>query len=470
MVESANEQFTRYLGQFTNAAKKILIFRQDKSRKLPTDQDKIDKYTGDLVNSYNKFAGLVGLIFDAQSVEQKQRLTEEFRTGFKPKLIDALSILNLTVQIPDDFLQIDIKTIKQLTSNSDDNQSANKDEATGSQTVTKTNTITSVIQDNSSTDTNQTNQNTSNTITVTQPTQTIDTMPQTRADFLKEASGILNYKYDGDPLKLESFLADVELVKEMAEAEQRQFCLTFIKAKLDQKARECLPETVESIADIVTALRKELKLESSDVIEGRMLALRINKGDLTEFSQKAEKMAESYRRSLAAEGITKQKAKEISTKKTVELCRRLTQSETVKSIVQATKYENPSEVIATFITQTDISRKEKRESANNTQMHNRNPNNARGRSKFGQRGGFNRNNTGQNRDNNEQRDNRGRFQSNRGNRGGGQPRGNYRNNYQPQRAEQTIRLVAAPAPLQAQMAPQNVPQESLSEQFFRLAP
>lgn len=152
------------------------------------------------------------------------------------------------------------------------------------------------------------------------------------------------------------------------------------------------------------------------------------------------------------------------------LCRRTSNSDTVKSVISSTKYEKPAEVLATFVTQSDIARREKREAEAFKQNSNRNSNNLRGKNKFGQRGGFNKNQNGQSRDNNDQRDGRGRFQNNRGNGNyRGNHRGGHRCNFNQPRNEQTIRLVAASAPAPTQMVPQNNPQENIGEQFFRLA-
>lgn len=154
-------------------------------------------------------------------------------------------------------------------------------------------------------------------------------------------------------------------------------------------------------------------------------------------------------------------------KKTIELCRRVATNETVKSVVASSQYTKPSEVLATFVTQCDMARKEKREADVFKQNQNKNSNGYRGKNRYGNRGGQNRGQNGQNRDNRDQ-NNRGRG----GNRGGGNFRGGRgynRGNYTQPRAEQTIRLVAAQAPQTAQNIQQPTQGESLSEQFFRLS-
>lgn len=59
-------------------------------------------------------------------------------------------------------------------------------------------------------------------------------MLRTKAEFIKLAGPILNYKYNGDPLKLSTFVTDMELVVELAEVEQKDLCFKFIKSKLEE--------------------------------------------------------------------------------------------------------------------------------------------------------------------------------------------------------------------------------------------
>lgn len=89
--------------------------------------------------------------------------------------------------------------------------------------------------------------------------------------------------------------------------------------------------------------------QSSKVIEGRMLALRADKTNLTKFSERAEELAEQYRRSLCDEGYAKDRTKELALTKTVELCRKNITSTTVDAIIASKTFSEPKEVIATMI-------------------------------------------------------------------------------------------------------------------------
>lgn len=188
-------------------------------------------------------------------------------------------------------------------------------------------------------------------------------MPQSKEDFFKMASAVIKEKFDGDPLKLDSFITDAEFVESMTETANKDTFLKFIKTKISGRAKECLPEndTITSFDIIKNALQKDIKPDSSIVVEGKMATLRLSKGDFTKFAEEAEKLAEAYRRSLIFEKYPREKAAELTIRKTKELCRRTARNDVVKSVIDSTQYDNPAEVIATYITQNDVARKEKKE-------------------------------------------------------------------------------------------------------------
>lgn len=126
-------------------------------------------------------------------------------------------------------------------------------------------------------------------------------MPQTSTDFLKLAASIINHTYSGDPLKLESFLSEAKLVNDLAEDANKELCVKFIEAKLEGKALECIPEDADPLIDISEALRSDIKPKNSQVIEGKILALRLVRGNFSKFSEEAEKLAEAFRRTLVVE-------------------------------------------------------------------------------------------------------------------------------------------------------------------------
>lgn len=249
-----------------------------------------------------------------------------------------------------------------------------------------------------------------------------------------------------------SFVNDAELVMEMADDVNKEFALKFIKSKIEEKALECLPDAIVEIDDILDALKQHIKPDCTDVIEGKFMALRLNKSNFTQFAKSAEELSEAYRRSLVADGLTRAKAHEMTIKKTKELCRKTARNEIVKSVIAATHFEEPKEVIAKFIVENDVARREYREtqaakarqSNTNTNQRGGNSNRGRGNGRF-QNNRYHNNgnrqyNNGQNQ--NQNRNHRGGYNNNyhgnqnrgRGNHNG--HRGNQNNR------EHTIRIVS----------------------------
>lgn len=230
-----------------------------------------------------------------------------------------------------------------------------------------------------------------------------DTMapePQTKQDFMRLAGPILNYKFNGDPLKLETFLTDIELVEAMAEEAQKELCFKYIKSKLEGRALEAMPDNLATVQQITDALKDKIKPDSSRVVEGKMASLRLIKGNFTAFSKQAEDLAEALRRSLIVEGISKKKAEEMSINKTIEICRKTARSDVVKSVISSTSYATPTEVIAKFITESDLARTEKREQENfKNKKDKKYPNNKF--NKFNKDGKFNNHNSSQKYDKNK---------------------------------------------------------------------
>lgn len=220
---------------------------------------------------------------------------------------------------------------------------------------------------------------------------------QTTKDFITMANHMIGSKYDGDPLKLDSFLDSVELLTELCEANNTGILLKFVLTRLEGKAREIIPDDPTSVKTITDSLKEHIKHEPSKVIEGRILALRAERNNLSKFSEKAEELAEQFRRSLCTEGFTKQKAKEIAIEKTVEMCRKSAKSDTIKAILSASRFDEPKEVIAKMIIEISNSKQERIESQSQRNFPNNRGN--RNGNNFG-RGNGHRN------DNNSQRGNR----------------------------------------------------------------
>lgn len=261
-------------------------------------------------------------------------------------------------------------------------------------------------------------------------------MVLSKIEFLKLATAHFKRVYEGDPLGLDAFIDSIDLLRDHAENDElKTQLIKIVKANLGGKARECIPREPRDIDEIINALRRQIKPDNSKVSMGRMLALRLDRSKMTEFSTQADQLAEALERSLALEGISQDKAREMTVEKAVELCRNLSRSDLVKSVLAATRFDSPKDVFSKFIVEADTETKEKQILAYRQMQKRDNPRGrgSKGKSNYNNRGrgGYqnNYNGNGQNGSRNYNNNYNGNFRSNSRGRGGGRGRGNY-NNYQ----------------------------------------
>lgn len=248
------------------------------------------------------------------------------------------------------------------------------------------------------------------------------------AEFLRLAAQTINRNYTGEPLALNAFINSVELLRTVA-GDNIDILKRFILTKLEGKALESIPNDPPDIDTILNALKANIKPDSSKVIEGRMLSLKLDSTKVQDYSEQAEKLAEALQRSLIIEGITQVKAKEMAIDRTVEMCRQSAKSDLVKSVLAASKFESPQEVLAKFVIEANTEKKEKQILAYKSQQRR---GGFRGRGFKNNNNGRNYNYDNNNRNNNGYNNNNGRnnnYNNNRGRgRGQGRGRGGYYNN------------------------------------------
>lgn len=179
-----------------------------------------------------------------------------------------------------------------------------------------------------------------------------------KKSFITMCASIIRDNYDGNPLTLQSFLDKIDLIEDLTEPNLQATFTNFIKSKLDAKAREVLPDNVSTIDDIKTALRNGIKLENSKIIAGKIAALNVGNGNFSDFTKQVEELADSLKRALVMEGITKSKAHEMVIEQTVSVCRLNAKSTLVKSILASSVFKDPREVVAKLIVEETTEMKE----------------------------------------------------------------------------------------------------------------
>lgn len=171
-------------------------------------------------------------------------------------------------------------------------------------------------------------------------------------EFMRLAASTINKNYAGDPLTLESYLSSTEFSRLVTPPAQEETLLRFIQTKLDANAYEAVPRNAQNVDTIIDALRSKIEPENSKIIAGRMMALRLDKKQILDYSKQAEELSDAFRRSLVMECITQDEAIEMTIDKTIDMCRASTSSYVVKAILGATTFKGPKEVIATLTIET----------------------------------------------------------------------------------------------------------------------
>lgn len=399
--------------EFLRVTKRIL------KRDLTSNKEKHIEYLTDLAKTYNEIISYIASGYSVLDQETKESYRNEW-IYLRDKILRCYGRLNLTVDVPKTSLeQIEIELLLEKFNDSNTAASETNSERSVSPSLSD---IDNLFVENLNNPNRDTLDN-----KVNMPNDRIS-----RLEFMRLASSTINKNYEGDPLGLKAFVNSVNLLKNFVDDNLEDLFLDFVKSKLSGKAEEKVPQTARSVDEIIQALQDGVKPDNSKVISGRLLALKMDRNKLTDFSEQARELAEALQRSLIIEGIPQNKAKEMTIDKTIELCRNASRADVVKAVLGATKFDSPEEVVSKFITETSVNDTEKQILAYKTyQKQNKNKfsnnnsqngnnrgrnNNYRGRKKY-----YNSNNNGQRnnnyQNNNQSNNNRGRRTYNNGYRG-----------------------------------------------------
>lgn len=442
--------FDKLLGVFATVKKRII------KKELSTNPDTLDGYKRDIIQAHDNIVDYARQVFDELDNENKLKYREKL-IYIRDKIIECFGRLSLNVVVSRDLLaRIDENKIAE----SDDDEDEDLDETVFHDSddinlhefeeifgdLLNSYEFTELIPRSTRRSRFEFRQYMSGTHVYQEIFgdciyaehfeeaffKNRDKMTLTKVEFLKLATAHFKRIYEGDPLGLDAFIDSIDLLRDYAENEDLKTTLIkLVKANLGGKARECIPREPQNIDEIITGLRSRIKPDNSKVIMGRMLALRLDRSKMTEFSTQADQLSEALERSLIIEGISQDKAREMTVEKSVELCRNLSRSDLVKSVLAATRFDSPKDVFSKFIVEADTETKEKQILAYRQMQKRDNPRgrgSKNGKSNYNNRGkgGYQNNYNGnsQNGYNNKN----GNYRGNGRGRGGGRGRGNY-NNY-----------------------------------------
>lgn len=261
----------------------------------------------------------------------------------------------------------------------------------------------------------------------------------TEINFYNLCARTFTETYAGDPLALKPFINKINMVQRMCQHEGHEAILKdFIMSHVKGIASDILPAEPESIESIKSTLRAKIKPENSKVVKGKLMALKADRNNLTEYTKKAEQLAESLKRSLILENFPYENANKMVIEDTIDLCRANTNSVLVKAGLIGYQFKDAKEVLAKFIIESrrDVEEKQILSFRQTNSNSNRNFGGNFGNN-FQRRGNnYGRNyyqNQNQNRNYQNNNYNRGNYQSRGNSRGNARGRGsNYRgrgNNY-----------------------------------------
>lgn len=416
MSKYSQEEYDRVKRDFELCTKKINNY--ESARSLPENESKrelrINDYKSELVATYNNLVSYINAFYASFSTESKPKIRSKVSTC-KAAVLRALTILDLHVDLPENFEKIDIDkviNISEQTEYEEANTSGIFLKGAGASNALQRETLeqndTSIVHSENSD---------SDTIHSIRSEIVNVNMSQSLLEFLTIATKLINYKYDGDPLSLKTFINKVELLESATLPANEPNLRKYVISCLEGKALESLPDNPATLQEIKDALKAKIKFDNSKVVEGRLLALKADQNKLNEYAKKAEELSDSLKRALVLEGIPQSKANEMAIDKTVELCRSNARSDMVRGILAATKFESAAEVVAKYIVESRTETTEKQI----LQFRRQNTQNVRGR-------GFQNNRYGyQNNDNNNFGNNNQNFRGNFRGRGRGRGRGNYNN-------------------------------------------
>lgn len=337
---------------------------------------KLNARTQSIIEAYNNIVRLCTPIFHSKDTVRIKNVREKL-INIRDRLLVCIGILNKSINAPTDLTkEIDPKTIKDITTNNkmpDEN-------TTGASAMSK-------------------------------------------IEYYNICARSLTTVFTGDALALQPFQRTIKFLQALDDKKEHEDTLkNFILTKLQGKAADCLSGEPASVEIIVNSLKEKIKPDNSKIIAGRMMAIRADRNNFTDYTKRTEELAEKLKTALVMEGIPNEKANEMTIEKTIELCRANTGSNIVKSVLASTKFDDAKDVVAKFIIE---SRTETTE--NNTVLAFNTKYRNNGRNGQFIRNNYNNGNYYRNNSNNFRPNNRGNYRG-RGRgyyRGGGQ---NFSNN------------------------------------------
>lgn len=325
LTDFEKEKFNELISNFHTIKKRVL-----QKRPISNNQEKIGEYINLLIETYNNILLYTKPYDENLSVNVKAKIHSKILHS-RELLLRCFCRLNSKIKVPfgeDLFELVDTKVMTDSDSETDVGDSEDDKKTLEDSADRKEDNI--AITEN-----------------ITESTGMASIEEKTK--FISMCSNIIRDNYDGNPLNLNSFIDKINLIEELAAPNLTICFISFIKSKLDGKAREVLPDNITSVDQIKNSLKSRIKPDNSKVVAGRIAALHVKGNNYTDFAKHVEDLADALQRSLVIEGITKEKAQEMAIEQTVTICRNNAKSDMVKAILASTNFTEPKDVVAKLI-------------------------------------------------------------------------------------------------------------------------
>lgn len=427
-------QYNKVKNEYYTVSKKILNYEKERTLE---DVDRIKQYVTEILTVYNNFVRFIRENLPSQSEIIRNKVNLKFETFYERNFLRCLHTLKYDTVLPERYSEINLDALvaydEQAFGGSFDDQDIHEDDLNSDDEKTDPSDDSKLKLESNAARESQL-ETVNDSFTIGNRTERI--MVLTRNEYHNMCTRTINAVFSGDPLGLQPFIDSIEALEELDETNTLGTTLKrCILMKLSGIARDCIPDDTNgqlTVAQIKQKLKDTIKPEPSIVVEGRLLALKADRTNFSDFTKRVETLAEQLQRSLILEGMPFELANKYTIRNTVELCRSNTTMSGVKSVLSAKDFKDAKDVVAKFVTQSRTEAGEQqvlhyRANRMNYQNNRAYHHNQRGRGNNFQQRNFN----GQNRGgNNYGRNGYHNNQQNRGNfRGRGNYRGNGQNNY-----------------------------------------
>lgn len=316
----SNEIFDNLLADHSKKAKRIL------KKDLSTNENTRKRYKFDILSAYNDVIGYAAAFYDKFD-DTKEKINAELK-AVKDKTIRCCERLEFNVEFPENI-------IEQLQFEKDYDSSGSVSESSGS--TSDREEVTEIVSENS-TDNSQVIES-----NIAKKMSEDDKM----MNFMRFASQTLR-NFSGEPQSLQAFLNGIKMLKTMSNRKFDDELKTVLLTKIEGKAYECI-DAEASIDEIVASLKKNITYKKSKEIVGDMKQLKMRRMSTNDYSKQAEELAEALQRSLIFEGVTREKAIEMTIEETIDMCRKNAKNDKVDSIIASSTYESPKQAISKFV-------------------------------------------------------------------------------------------------------------------------